>query len=109
MMGLFGPSKGSINKVVSGKITAGKPRGGGSASKIQAQQARDRKKEIKEALAQKKQEEKDIKRCKLLHNNQTDPAKIRKQKQKAIAAGDKRREKKAEKKAAGKGKLIYWK
>ena len=95
-MGLFGPTKGSIGDTIKQKNAGIEKARGRSASRIQAQKTRERKKEIAEEKQRKKQEQRDIKRYKLLHNNQTDPAKIKKQKQKAIEAGDRRRAKRAE-------------
>jgi len=97
-MGLFGPSKGSIGETVNAKIKAGKKFGGGSASKVQAAQAKARKKQIKEEAARKKQEARDIRRARLI-KGPPNAGKATKFNKKAIAAGDKRREKAALKKA----------
>ncbi len=99
-MGLFS-SKGSIGATIKEKNAGIEKTRGRSASQIQAQKAKERKKEIKEEAERKKQEERDIKRYKMLRTPVTDPAKIKKQKKKAIAAGDKRREKKEARKAKG--------
>ena len=104
MMGLFGPTKGSIGKVVGEKVKAGRPHGRGSATEVQARQAKARKKEIEEEKKRKKQEEADIRRYNRLRTPKTDPAKQKKNRQKAIAAGDKRRAKAAAKKAARKAR-----
>ena len=95
-MGLFGPPKGSIGDAIKQKNAGIEKARGRSASKIQAQKARERKKEIAEENQRRKQEARDIKRYKALRNPKTDPAKIKKQNAKAIAAGEKRRAKRAE-------------
>lgn len=106
-MGLFGPAKGSIGQTIKEKNAGIEKTRGRSASQIQAQKAKARKKEIKEEAERKKQEERDIKRYKALRTPVTDPAKIKKQKKKAIAAGEKRREKAAERKARRKAKGFW--
>ena len=106
-MGLFGPTKGSIGDVVKNKVAAGRPHGRGSASEVQARQAKERKKQIKEELKLKKQEKADIRRYNRLRTPKTDPAKQKKNRQKAIAAGDKRRAKKEAKKAERKARGFW--
>jgi hypothetical protein len=101
MMGLFGPTKGSIGETVKAKVKAGQPHGSGAATQVQARQAKARKKEIQEELARKKQEKKDLARYNLLRTPKTDPAKQKKNKKKAIAAGNKRRAKKEANKEKG--------
>lgn len=106
-MGIFGPSKGSIEKVVNDKIKARKSTYRGDASQIQAKKAKARKKEIQEQKARKKQEDRDVKRAKILALNPPNAASGKKFKAKAIAKGDKRREKKAQKKAERKAKGFW--
>ena len=105
--GTVQPSKGSIGETIKQKNAGIEKTRGRSASQIQAQKAKARKKEIEEEDERKKQEERDIKRYKMLRTPMTDPAKIKKQRKKAIAAGDKRREKAAERKATRKAKGFW--
>jgi len=100
-MGLFGPPKGSIGKVIEEKVKAGRPHGRGTATAVQARQAKARKKEIEAAAKQKKQDEADVRRAKLLALNPPNAGKAKQFKAKAIKKGDKRRAKKAERKARG--------
>jgi len=97
-------SKGSIGKVVDAKVKAGRPHGRGTASEVQARQAKARKKEIEEDRKRKEQERKDIRRYNRLRTPKTDPAKQKKNREKAIAAGEKRREKAAQRKAERKAR-----
>lgn len=90
-MGLFGPSKGSIGKVIKGKVKAGQTHGTGSASAVQGRKAKDRKKEIEEEAERKKQEQRDIRRARLLAFNPPSAAKSKKFEAKAIKKGNKRR------------------
>lgn len=107
-MGLFSSSKGSIGKVVTAKARAGKPHGGGAASQVQTRQAKQRKEQIKKDAKQRKQDAADVRRAKLLSlNGPPNAGKAKKFKTKAIAAGDKRRTKKAIKKAERKAKGFW--
>lgn len=105
MMGLFGPSKGSIGKTIQDKVKAGEPHGTGAATQVQARKARARQKEIKEKLKQDKQDAADIRRAKLI-KGPPNAGKAKKFDEKAKAAGDKRRQKKELKKQIRKSK--YW-
>jgi len=105
-MGFFGPTKGSIKQVVDAKIKAGQPHGTGAATQVQARQAKARKKEIQEAAKRRKQEERDIRRAKLI-KGPPNAGKAKKFNEKAIAAGDKRRAKAAAKKEARKAKGFW--
>jgi len=106
-MPLFGPPKGSIGDTVNRKVKAGRPHGRGTASEVQARQAKARKKEIKEEKERKKQEAADIRRARLLALNPPSAGKSAKFNAKAIKKGDKRREKKEQKKAERKARGFW--
>jgi len=104
-MGILRPSRGSIGEVVKAKVKAGQPHGGGAATQVQARQAKARKKQIEEAARQKKQDEADVRRAKLLSlNGPPNAGKAKKFKADAIKKGDKRRLKQEIKKAERKAK-----
>ncbi|SRR6266496_290318 len=105
-MGFFGPSKGSIGETIDEKIKAGRPYGRGSASAVQARQARARKKQIKKAAKQRKQDAADVRRAKLIKGPPR-AADGKKFKAKAIKKGNKRRTKKAARKAERKARGFW--
>lgn len=96
------PTKGSIGAVVKAKVKAGQPHGTGSATAVQARQARARAKEIEAEKLRKKIEARDVKRAKRLAFNPPNAGKTKKFEAKAIAKANERRAKAAAKAAARK-------
>ena len=96
----FSTPKGSIKQTVNAKVKAGQPHGTGAATKVQRRQAKERSKQIKEEKARRKQEAADLRRYNMLRTPTAKPGKQAKNKQKAIAAGEKRRAKQEARRAA---------
>lgn len=101
-------SKKTIGKNIDEKVRAGRGEGGrGSATKVQNRKAKDRGQRIKDDEKKRKQDEKDVRRAKLLAFSPPSPADSTKFKAKAIKKGDKRRQKKSQRKARRKARGFF--